>query len=485
MAAIDHERLASELSAIGIELGGVAARGGAAVVHHANEIDGGTRLAVKVPITGDDADDLRREAALLAGIDHPGVVTVRDLLTVDTTPVLVTNWIEGTRIESLIDPDLDPGRARRIARSLADVVDHLHTCGITHGDLSGRNVLVDGATVSLIDFGLGRTVDQTTRAGPDAWTPRYVAPELLAGGRPTPASDRYAAATLVYELVTGRAPFPAAGHPSGAIAQQLHGAPIPPSEHRPELSAAADAVLLRGLSKEPTDRPPSMHQLLDELDRIEARPTPTRRRRAPIAVAALGVLGLGIAGVAIVGDDEPADRIAPAEATLDRIDGWPAGDAAGLPCNLLTATGFDDGVAAENWFTGADDRNAVVDGVGVDGTPGLVVGIDDRFGLYGELVAVEPGRAYVFSADLDPGATIEQVELRIGWVDETFTAIGDEIAELDPVEPGRYTLTAPAAPAGAVWAVGVIAKSASVGVLVADELVLTSLDEPCVSRLLP
>ncbi len=486
MAAIDHERLASELSAVGIELGDVAARGGAAVVHHATEISGGTRLAVKVPITGDDADDLRREAALLAGIDHPGVVTVRELLTVNATPVLVTNWIHGDRLESVIGPDLDRDRARRIASSLADVVDHLHAHGITHGDLSGRNVLVDGVRVSLIDFGLGRTVDQTTRAGPEAWTPRYVAPELLGGGTPTPASDRYAAATLIYELLTGRAPFPVAGHPSGAIAQQLHGTPIPPSEHRPELTSATDGVLLRALSKEPSHRPPSMRQLLELLDRAGTAGTQTRRRRTPLAVAALGVLGLGITGVAVMRDGgEPAERIAPVEATLDRIDGWPAGDAAALPCNLLSGTGFDDGVAAENWFTGADDRNAVVDGVGVDGTPGLVVGIDDRFGLYGERVAVQPGRSYVFSAALDPGATVEKVELRIGWVDETFTAIGDEVAELDPVEPGRYTLTTPLAPAEAVWAVGVVAKSASVGVLVADELVLAPLDEPCVSRLLP
>ena len=485
MAAIDHQRLAAALSASGIELGDVAARGGAAVVHHASEVVTGAPLAVKVPITTDDADDLRREAALLAGIDHPGVVTVRELLTVGTTPVLVTPWIHGDRLETLIDRDLDPERVRRMAAALADVVDHLHAHGITHGDLSGRNVLVDDTAVTLIDFGLGRTVDQTTRAGPEAWTPRYVAPELLGGGAPTPASDRYAAATLIYELLTGRSPFPVAGHPSGAIAQHLHGTPIPPSEHRPELTPATDEVLLRALSKEPDRRPPSLRHLLDELDRAATSHEPAGRRRAPLAIAALGVLGLGLAGVSVMRGDQPTERVVPVEATLDRVDTWPAGEAASLSCNLLSGTGFDDGGAPANWFIGEDDRNSVVDGVGVDGTPGLVVGIDDRFGLYGELVTVEPGRAYVFSAALDPGATVEQVELRVGWVDADFEPIGDEIAALDPVEPGRFTLTTPVAPAEAVHAVGVVAKSASVGVLVADELVLTALDEPCVSRLLP
>jgi len=86
---IDPARLAEVLAADGFELGDLVARGGSATIHRATRADSDS-VAVKVPLGPDDAADLRREAALLARIDHPGVVTLDRLLEIDGTPVLIT-----------------------------------------------------------------------------------------------------------------------------------------------------------------------------------------------------------------------------------------------------------------------------------------------------------------------------------------------------------------------------------------------------------
>ena len=154
---------------------------------------------------------------------------------------------------ALVPADLR--QAWDIARQMLEAVELAHTKGIVHGDLKPSNLVADAqGRVSVSDFGVA--------AAAGAVTP-YTAPEQLAGGPANVRTDLYRAGAIVYELISGKAPFTGSRE---ELAQRIAGeAPPAPSSHAPRIAWQLDTVLRRALAKKPADRYGSAREFLEGL----------------------------------------------------------------------------------------------------------------------------------------------------------------------------------------------------------------------------
>jgi hypothetical protein len=207
-------------------------------------------------------------ARRLAHIRHPNLVPVLGFGNHDDTPYLVLQHVPaGALADRLRGSETDRQDVLRVLRGIAAGVDHAHHRGLVHGALKPQQVVIDGDDHPMVtDFGLaplrwpladGVTVAVLERNA------AYAAPELVAGGQPSVSADRYAYATIAYELLTGRRPFD--GEPHDVLNAQLDAAPPAPSSVDATLTPAIDAVLLRGLAKDPASRWRSCVELAEAL----------------------------------------------------------------------------------------------------------------------------------------------------------------------------------------------------------------------------
>jgi serine/threonine protein kinase len=153
-----------------------------------------------------------REARAAAAVIHPNVVTILAVSDVQGLPSLVMERVEGISLERLTartsgDSSLPVSRIAEIGRQVAAGLQAAHTAGLLHQDVKPGNILIaaDGTTVKLVDFGLARSLTDDQNGEP-AGTPGYVSPEVLAGERPTAASDLYGLGCVLRELLTGEPP---------------------------------------------------------------------------------------------------------------------------------------------------------------------------------------------------------------------------------------------------------------------------------------
>jgi serine/threonine-protein kinase len=188
--------------------------------------------------------------------------------------------------------EIPPKVKLRWLREAGGALDTAHDMGVVHRDIKPGNLLLDEHDrLAVADFGIARVAweDQLTATGQVLGTAAYLSPEQALGEAAQPASDRYALAVVAYELLTGSRPFEADHFAAQARAHIED--PVPPASTRaPELSRAVDAVLERGLAKEPGDRWESAAAFVDALERtLDEDPAPTsptrklgrRERRAP------------------------------------------------------------------------------------------------------------------------------------------------------------------------------------------------------------
>ncbi|MFH1022543.1 MAG: sigma 54-interacting transcriptional regulator [Planctomycetota bacterium] len=200
------------------------------------------------------------EYHLLKRLDHPGIVRAYD-----RGPGWFTlEFVEGTLLSRPIPRDF--ALILRIVIQMAEAVGHIHKQGIVHRDLKPEHVMLTrGELVKIIDFNLAQAPAGATPAGDIAGTPDYLAPEILAGGPPSPPGDLYALGVVFYELVTRRLPFPPATSLATAMAERMKSAPVPPRRHNPLLPAELEPVILRLLEKDPARRFASAEELLAAL----------------------------------------------------------------------------------------------------------------------------------------------------------------------------------------------------------------------------
>ncbi|HVS28236.1 MAG TPA: serine/threonine-protein kinase [Solirubrobacteraceae bacterium] len=210
--ATDHhaETLANGRYRLDARLGA----GGMASVWLAHDTTLDRAVAIKLlsDVLCADADYVRRfqrEARVAAGLSHPNLVNVFDYGNEGERPYLVMEYIEGgTLADRLRDPDTGAmPEPAELARQLLEALGYIHAAGIVHRDVKPSNVLLDrNGTVRLSDFGIAHPSGATrlTQTGQVLGTPRYIAPEVLAGQPSTPRSDLYSCGVLLQECLASK-----------------------------------------------------------------------------------------------------------------------------------------------------------------------------------------------------------------------------------------------------------------------------------------
>jgi eukaryotic-like serine/threonine-protein kinase len=314
-------------------------RGGMGVVWRAEDRVMGRQVAVKelhLPAGLGDAERrlfrerLLREARTAGRLNHPGIVTVYDVLTDGGVDHIVMELIEARTLADVVAESgpLDERSAAAVAQQLLDALQAAHDNGVVHRDVKPSNVMLGArGRVTLTDFGIAQSADdpRLTTTGSLIGSPGYLAPERLDGHAATPASDLWSLGATLYHAVAGTSPF-SRDTTAATIWAVLHGdVPTLPTrgplgaviggllqrDPRARLGGPQAAALLAGSAAGPpgadtATTPVTRHPDTASATRLAA--APRRRRWWPwLAVAALllGVAGGGAAGYALFATRAP------------------------------------------------------------------------------------------------------------------------------------------------------------------------------------
>jgi serine/threonine protein kinase len=250
----------------GYQVENVVGLGGIGILYRARQLRLDRLVALKL-VEPDVARDpvvrerLRREARAVASLDHPNVVPLYEAGEEEGNVYIVTRWIEGTELGTLIQRDgpLPPPQAARLAAQIASALEIAHERGLIHRDVKPSNVILTSeGHVYLTDFGLAKraeTAPGLTAADQILGTVDYVAPEVIEGGEPDAPSDIYSLGCLLFEMLSGEPPF--AEHKGGMAKMWAHVNAETPSlrERRPDVPAELDDLVRRATAKAPEARP--------------------------------------------------------------------------------------------------------------------------------------------------------------------------------------------------------------------------------------
>ncbi|MEU9300475.1 serine/threonine-protein kinase [Streptomyces sp. NPDC048269] len=210
-----------------------------------------------------------QERSALLGLEHPHVVSVRDLVVDGNDLALVMDLVRGTDLRTRLDRErrLAPEAAVAIVADVADALAAAHAAGVVHRDVKPENVLLDmqgplgpgGAHPALLtDFGVAKLIDTPRRASAGRasapttriiGTPDYLAPEIVEGLPPRAAVDIYALATVLYELLAGFTPF-GGGHPGAVLRRHVTETVVP----LPGIPDELWQLIVQCLAKAPASR---------------------------------------------------------------------------------------------------------------------------------------------------------------------------------------------------------------------------------------
>jgi tetratricopeptide (TPR) repeat protein len=300
-------------------------------------------VAIKLLPRGTLGDETARkrfhkEALALSKLNHPNVATIHDFDTQQGVDFLVMEYIPGiTLSEELASGPLREKQVVTLGMQLAQGLSTAHEQGVLHCDLKPANLRLTGdGRLKILDFGLAKLRLPTTPTAPTvslsesqavAGTLPYMAPEQLRGEASEARTDVWAAGAVLYEMATGRRPFPETNS-SLLIHAILSRDPEPPSRVRREVSSGLENVILKALEKDPANRYPSARELGNDLQRIAAGASPVAKRRMrtrlPLIAtgAALVFLGAVLGGYFFlrirkpVGPHEAAVKLRPSVAVL-------------------------------------------------------------------------------------------------------------------------------------------------------------------------
>ena len=286
-------------------------RGGMATVYQAEDLEQpGQLVAIKIPHREYEFSPayfarFQREEEIGITLRHPAVLRFITVNRPKSRPYLVTEYLRGTTLLELmrtlrIFPEKD---ALAIGSLICSGVQYLHERGILHRDLKPENIMVcfDGS-IRLMDFGIAQAEEsrRITFIGAAPGTPEYIAPERVHGKRGDARTDIYSLGVILYEMLTGKLPFPAED-PLETLNARVTGDPPALRHWNAKISPAVEEVVLQALERNPAARHPTVMALRAELDhpgrvivtgrchRLQLS-TPGKRRWRQVKVAALWCL---------------------------------------------------------------------------------------------------------------------------------------------------------------------------------------------------
>jgi serine/threonine-protein kinase len=215
-----------------------------------------------------------QEARAAGRLNHPNIVTIHDAGQADGIAYIAMEFLDGTSLRQILDeqPPLGIARAVETAGQVARGLAYAHEQGVIHRDIKPANIIVlKNRRPKITDFGIARLSDADGRSGERAGSPKYMAPEQIRAdaiidGR----ADLFSLGAVLYEMLTGRAPF--TGETVHEIMEQVMAVDPPrPATVNARIGPELDAIVMRLLAKQPADRFPSARSLFRELRRVEER----------------------------------------------------------------------------------------------------------------------------------------------------------------------------------------------------------------------
>jgi beta-lactam-binding protein with PASTA domain/predicted Ser/Thr protein kinase len=236
-------------------------------------------VAVKVLSPQFASDDqfvarFRREAQAAAALNHPNIVSVYDTGDQGDVHYIVMEYMEGRTLRDVIRQEgpILPERASEIGQAVARALSSAHEAGLVHRDIKPGNIMLtrDGE-VKVMDFGIARTStgDTLTQTAAVLGTASYLSPEQAQGTTVDARSDIYSLGCVLYEMLTGRAPF--TGDSPVAIAyKHVREDAVPPGRLNPDVPSSLDAVVMKAMAKNPDNRYQTADELRQDLERASA-----------------------------------------------------------------------------------------------------------------------------------------------------------------------------------------------------------------------
>jgi serine/threonine-protein kinase len=271
----------------------LAGEGAVGLVYRAHKIaDPSQTAAIKImryELAMDPEQSARfsREVRIMESLSHPHLLPLLGWGALPNTVYLIMRFVEGRMLDERIKASpLSLEETLTYLRPLATVLDYCHSQEVIHRDVKPANVHLeaDSGHVYLGDFGTGKTLfqrpgDLATAQGTPIGTPAYMAPEAVLGMEIDYRADIYSLATSVYEMTLGRVPFIHKNAFHVALAH-TRDEPTPPSILHADFPPVLEEVILRGLSKDREERPPSAGAFLVEFENALQTLTPEQRQRA-------------------------------------------------------------------------------------------------------------------------------------------------------------------------------------------------------------
>jgi serine/threonine-protein kinase len=223
-----------------------------------------------------------QEARAAGGLNHPNIVTIYDIGKSERVAYMAMELLEGEELRSVLGhkEPLPVALALDIGIQVAEGLAYAHERQVVHRDIKPANIMIvrDGL-VKITDFGIARmrTNEVKTMTGMILGSPKYMAPEQVAGKRVDHRSDIFSLGVVLYEMLTGEAPF-VADSVHGILYQVLNHTPSAPSAKNPELPTLLDLIVAKALAKNLDQRYDSAKDLAQDLrqcrDMLAARPAP-------------------------------------------------------------------------------------------------------------------------------------------------------------------------------------------------------------------
>jgi len=278
---------------------GLLGAGGMGEVYRATDTRLDRKVAIKISAEH-FSGRFEREARAISALNHPNICTLYDV----GPNYLVMELLDGSTLAGVIQRGpLAPEQVLRYGAQIASALVEAHACGIVHRDLKPGNIMVTRHGVKVLDFGLAKMISQAglTETRALMGTPGYMAPEQVEGGEADARTDLFALGLVLYEMATGKLPFP--GKSLGRMLVSGSAAVAPDLRiDRAEIPARLGALVAKLLQKDPAQRCQSAAEVVASLsaqaEQLTAHPVPAvgTLLRPPILVSAILAVLLSIAG---------------------------------------------------------------------------------------------------------------------------------------------------------------------------------------------
>ena len=281
------------------QIGELIGRGGMADVHVGQDNRLGRRVAIKLlkpSLANDPAfrTRFRREAQDAAKMAHPTIVrifdageeTVHDANGAEAlVPFIVMEHVDGRLLKDIVaEGPLEPAEACRIIEQVLTALEYSHRAGVVHRDIKPGNIMIaSNGQVKVMDFGIARAISDSSATIAETsaivGTASYFSPEQARGETVDARTDLYSTGIVLFELLTGRAPF-RGENPVAVAYQHVNSDAVPPSSLNPKVSPALDAVVLRALAKDRFERYQSASEFRADVEAAAAGSVPARKQLA-------------------------------------------------------------------------------------------------------------------------------------------------------------------------------------------------------------